>query len=182
MSKKYTINITNGVAEEKVLNGEYAVTANVLGYDNSTITPSSINVTDTETIYNFTIAAKGVLTLHVSEDGTVAGVPIVGATFVRVDAEGNQYGNVQTSDDSGNVVFSNLPVDANGTINVYFKQLSSDGDHEFSSDLITTTLVEETNTHELINAAPKTRSFNLVDSNYDSLVITTGELTLDKNE
>mgnify|MGYP004612237117 FL=1 len=35
MSKKYTINITNGVAEEKVLNGEYAVTANVLGYDNS---------------------------------------------------------------------------------------------------------------------------------------------------
>ena len=40
-------------------------------------------VTEGVTDYAFTIATTGNLTIHTSDDGTDAGVPIVGATFIR---------------------------------------------------------------------------------------------------
>ena len=46
MASPYTVTITNGQGEENVLNGSYSVTSNVSGYDDSTLTPKTITVSD----------------------------------------------------------------------------------------------------------------------------------------
>ena len=172
------INITNGVGTSDVINGTYNVTADVTGYDNSSINPDSVTIDAQTNTYSFTIAADGTLTLHVSEDGTAAGTPIVGATFIRTDSEGNEYGDAITSDASGNAVFNNVPYDATNAPTIYFKQTASDGDHEFDSNVQSTTLTSQTSTVEITNALGATRTFNLTDANYSGLPIDNATLTL----
>lgn len=176
MNKEYNITITNGVGTESILNGTYSASANVNGYDNTSINPDSITVAAGTDTYSFTIAAEGTLTLHVSEDGTSTGTPVVGATFIRTDAEGNEYGTAITSDASGNAVFDNVPYGENAPA-VYFKQTASDGEHEFSSAVVTVTLTNQTQTEEIQNALPASRTINLTDANYANLPIT-GTITL----
>ena len=85
------ITITNGVGTSDVINGNYDVTSEVTGYENTSINPSNVQIVEGTNTYAFTIAATGTLTLHVSEDGTSEGVPVVGATFIRTDSDGNEY-------------------------------------------------------------------------------------------
>lgn len=120
------INITNGVGTEELINGEYTVT----GYDNTSIDPSTLNVVEGTNTYAFTISANGTLTLHVTEDGTSEGTPVVGATFKRTDLAGVEYGNVITTDSNGDAVFNNVPFSATNAPTIYYKQLASDGDYE----------------------------------------------------
>ena len=175
---KYTINITNGVGEENILNGNYTVGANVNGYDNTTINPSSINVEEGTNTYNFTIAADGILTLHVTEDGTSSGVPIVGATFIRTDVSGNEYGSAVTTDSNGDASLSNVPYAQENAPVIYFKQTASDGAHEFSTSVQNTTLTVSTGTIQIQNATPASRTINLTDANYTNLKIDAGVITL----
>lgn len=119
MAKEHIIPITNGKGSKTLVNENYSVTASVNGYDNATIEPSSEEITEGVNEYSFTIAANGTLTLHVSDDGTDIGVPIVGATFYRCDAEGTTYGEAVTSDDEGNAVFNNVPYADDGTDQTY---------------------------------------------------------------
>lgn len=177
MAKPYTINITNGTGAEAILNDNYTVTANVGGYDNASILPANVNVVEGTNSYAFTIAATGTLTLHVSETGSSSGTPIVGATFIRTDSAGNTYGDPITTDNSGNAVFNNVPFAETGAPLIYYKQTASDGEHEFSSDIQNTSLVESTGTVEVTNAIPATRTITLTDANYANLPID-GELTL----
>ena len=170
--------ITNGVGTGDLINGTYAVSAEVTGYDNTTIDPTSIVVSEGTNEYSFTISAAGTLTLHVSEDGTSGGTPIVGATFVRTDSAGNEYGTVITSDAQGNAVFENVPYSLTGAPTVYYKQTASDGDHEFDNTVQSTTLSAQTETVEVINSPGATRTINLSDANYDNLPIESGTLTL----
>ena len=174
-----TVNIVNGVGTGELINDSYNVTANVVGYDNASINPSTVNIVEGTNTYNFTIAATGTLTLHVTEDGTAGGTPIVGATFVRTDASGNEYGASITTDASGNAVFNNVPFAATEAPNIYYKQLNSDGDHEFDSTVQSTTLTESTATVEIQNSVGATRTINLTDANYANLPIASGVLTLD---
>ena len=171
-----TVTITNGVGTSNLINDTYSVTAAVTGYDNSSINPSSVTIEEGTNTYAFTISSTGTLTLHVSEDGTSSGTPIVGATFIRTDSSGNEYGTAITSDASGNAVFNNVPFDQTNAPTIYFKQTASDGDHEFSSAVQSTTMTTSTETLEIQNTIGALRTINLTDANYANLPID-GSLT-----
>ncbi len=176
MSK--VININNGTGTGELINGTYTVTSTVTGYDNTSINPSSVTVEAGTNTYAFTISATGTLTLHVTEDGTTTGTPIVGATFIRTDSAGNEYGTAITSDTNGDAVFNNVPFDATNAPLVYYKQTASDGDHEFDQTVQSTSLTTQTSTLEITNQPGATRTINLTDSNYTNLPIESGTLTL----
>ena len=170
------INITNGQGTGNLINGSYDVEANVVGYDNTSIAPSNVEVIEGTNTYNFTIAANGTLTLHVTEEGTASGTPIVGATFIRCDSEGNTYGNSITTDSNGDAIFSNVPYDATSAPTIYFKQTASDGEHEFNADVQSTTLTTQTETLQIQNNIGALRTINLYDANYENLPVD-GSLT-----
>lgn len=172
------ININNGQGSEELINGQYTVEANVTGYENTSINPNSISVVEGTNTYQFTISATGTLTLHVTEDGTTTGTPIVGATFVRTDSTGTEYGRVITTDSNGAAVFNNVPYDAISAPTIYYKQTASDGDHEFINTVQQATLTTSTSTVEIQNAPGATRTITLTDANYSNLPIESGTLTL----
>ena len=175
MSK--TIVITNGTGTGSLINDTYSVTAEVTGYDSSSINPSSVSIVEGTDTYSFTICSTGTLTLHVTDDGTSTGNPIVGATFIRTDSTGNEYGTAITSDSNGDAVFNNVPFAETGAPAIYFKQTASDGDHEFDSSLQNITMTTETSTLQIENVIGATRTINLTDANYTNLPID-GSLTL----
>ena len=172
-----TIVITNGSGTSNLINDTYSVTSSVTGYDNTSINPSSIDVVEGTNTYAFTISATGTLTLHVTEDGTQSGTPIVGATFVRTDSSGNTYGSAITSDTNGDAVFNNVPFDSTNAPTIYFKQTASDGDHEFSDQVQNTTMTTSTSTLEIQNTIGALRTISLTDANYENLPLD-GSLTL----
>lgn len=178
-NKTYQINITDGTATESILNGTYTATTTVSGYDASSITPTSVTITDNVETYNFTVAATGSLSLHVTAEGTPEGTtPIVGATFIRCDKLGNTYGSAITTNESGIATFTNVPFDASGNTNVYYKQTASDGEHNFDDTLQTLALTESTTTKEVQNPAAVTKTINYTDANYANLPIETATITL----
>lgn len=170
--------ITNGTGTSELINGTYDVTSSVTGYDNTTINPNNITVVEGTDTYDFTISATGTLTLHVTDTGTDEGTPIVGATFVRTDSNGTEYGSIITTDATGNAVFNNVPFDATNAPIIYYKQTASDGDHEFSTDVLNTTLTTQTSTIQIQNTPGAVRTINLMDANYTNLPIETGTITL----
>ena len=173
-----TITISNGSGSANIINGTYSVTSDTNGYDNTSINPSSLTVIEGTNSYAFTISASGTLTLHVSEDGTSSGTPIVGATFIRTDSAGNEYGSVVTSDSNGDAVFSNVPYSASNAPIIYFKQTASDGEHEFSNSVQNTSLTTSTSTLEITNTLGALRTITLTDANYNNLPIENASLTL----
>ena len=173
-----TVTITNGSGTAELINGTYTVEASVVGYSNTTIDPSSFTIEAGTNSYAFTISATGSLTLHVTEEGTSGGTPIVGATFIRTDSLGNEYGTSITTDTNGDAVFSNVPYAATGAPIIYYKQTASDGDHEFDNTVQNTTMTTETSTVEIQNQPGATRTIALTDANYTNLPIESGTLTL----
>lgn len=177
MAREHKINITNGSGSLPIESGDYSVTANVPGFDNTTITPSSVTIVDGTTVYDFTIAATGSLTLHVTEDGTAGGTIVNGATFYRCDSTGTTYGDALVTGDDGTVTFTNVPYGTSAP-KVYYKQTDSDGEHVFDNTLQEITLSNQTETVEITNTPSVTRTFNLTDANYSTIVIPEGEITL----
>ena len=173
-----TVTITNGSGTTNLINDTYSITAEVIGYDNTTIDPSSITVDASTNTYAFTISANGTLTLHVTEDGTQSGTPIVGATFARTDSSGTQYGSLITTDQNGDAVFNNVPYDTTSAPTIYYKQTASDGDHEFVDTVQSLTMTTQTQTQEIQNAVGALRTINLTDENYANLPIESATLTL----
>lgn len=171
------VNIVNGTGTTELINDTFTVTAEVNGYNNASIDPSSVTIEEGTNTYSFTVAATGTLTLHVTEDGTQEGTPIVGATFIRTDSTGNEYGSVVTSDASGNAVFDNVPYAESNAPTIYFKQTASDGDHEFDNSVQSTTMTTSTSTVQIENEAGATRTINLTDANYQNLPIDSATLT-----
>lgn len=171
------VNITNGTGTSNLINANYTVTSDVTGYDNSSINPSSITVEQGTNTYAFTLSAAGALTLHVTEDGTVSGTPIVGATFVRTDSSGIEYGTTIISDSNGDAVFNNVPYSATNAPLIYYKQTASDGDHEFDSTVQSISLTTSTQTNQVQNTIGALRTINLTDANYSNLPIDSGSMT-----
>ncbi len=172
------VNIINGTGTSELINDTYTVTAQVTGYDNTTIDPTSLTVEEGTNNYAFTISAAGTLTLHVTEDGTTTGTPIVGATFYRTDSTGTEYGSSIITDSNGDAIFDNVPFDAKNAPTIYYKQTASDGDHEFDSTVKSTTLATDTSTIEIQNTPGATRTITLTDANYANLPIDSGTITL----
>ncbi len=167
------VTITNGTGTSDLINGTYTITADVTGYDNTSITPSSVNIEQGTNTYAFTIASSGTLTLHVTDNG----MPIVGATFVRTDSFGNTYGTAITSDANGDAIFENVPYADTNAPTIYYKQTASDGDHEFDTAIQSTTLTTATSTVQVENPVGVTRTITLTDTNYANLSIESGTLT-----
>lgn len=177
MPSPYEILITNGTGSQRILNGSYTVTADVAGYNNGSIDPSTQVVSAGTNTYNFTIAATGTLTLHVTEDGTVGGTAVQGATFVRCDSAGTAYGTPITSDATGNAVFAFVPYAATGAPTIYYRQTASAADHEFNNTLQTTSMTSAAATVEVANPLAALRTIQLTDENYSGLPIESGEIT-----
>lgn len=175
---EYIVPITNGIGSKELNAGNYSVTAEVLGYDNTTLSPSNIKISSDVSTYDFTVAATGKLTLHVSDDGTALGLPIVGATFYRCDSSGKTYGSAIFTDSVGIAVFNNVPYDDANSIFVYFKQVEGDLEHIFSKEVQKTTLSKSEVTLEILNAPAPERTFTLTDANYAGLPIEDGEIIL----
>ena len=173
------ITITNGTGTADIVNGSYNVTALVNGYDNASISPATVDIAEGTNTYAFTIGATGTLTLHVTEDGKSAGTPIIGATFFRTDATGNEYGNIITTDANGDAIFDNVPYDTTNAPVIYYKQTASDGDHEFDNTVQNTTMTTSTETVEIQNAPGAQRTVNLIDVNYNGLPVESGQLSLE---
>ncbi len=171
------IPITNGTGSSELINGTYTVTASVNGYDNSFIQPDSVVIDQSTNTYSFTICANGTLTLHVTDDGTSTGNPIFGATFVRVDSTGTEYGSVITTGSDGNAIFENVPYADTDAPVIYYRQTSSDGEHEFDSSIQSITMTTDTQTIEIENTVGATRTIQLTDANYDNMPIESGTLT-----
>lgn len=178
MAKPYNIIITNGEGQENVLNDNYSVSANIPGYNNTSIDPSTVNVVEGTNTYEFTIAASGTLTLHVTEEGTSTGRAVVGAKFIRCDAMGVTYGSEVETDSTGNATLPYVPYDANSDIEVYYKQTASDDSHLFDDTLKSAILKTSTLTVEIANTLPALRTFTLKDTNYNGLSINSGNITL----
>lgn len=178
MGKPYTINITDGTGTSPILNGDYSVSATVTGYNNSSILPTSLTIVEGTNEYALKISAEGTLTLHVTDDGTSSGNPIVGAKFFRTDKNGTTYGSEFVTNENGIIELTNVPYDTSDSIKVYYKQISSDGEHEFDSSNKYTTLSTQTKTVEIINSNAVIRTITLQDNNYANLPIETGSITL----
>lgn len=178
MENEQVIEITNGIGSKEIVNATYTVSANITGYDITSITPNEVEIVEGTDDYSFTIGATGTLTLHVSDDGTDAGIPIEGAKFVRCDADGVTHGDEITSDVDGNAVFGNVPYAEEGAPNIYYKQTASDGSHDFDNTLKTITLTTETHTEEVLNTEAALRNFTLTDTNYTGLPIADGQILL----
>lgn len=175
------IPITNGQGSKEIVDGSYGVTASVAGYNDVSINPSSVEVTEGVNSYSFTIAATGTLTLLVTDDGTDIGVPIEGATFVRTDSAGTQYGDEITTNEDGEAVFNNVPYDETNAPLIYYKQTGSDGSHTFDNTVKSTTLLEATKTLNVENPEAVSRSVTLTDANYANLPIDDGNIVLTSN-
>lgn len=177
MAKDYNVQITNGSGSLNLANGTYTVSANVPGYDNSTLKPLSVTIEAGVEIYDFTITATGKLKLHVTEDGTDTGVPVEGASFIRCDEYGNEYGTAITTDSTGRAVFNNVPFSATDVVKVYFKQLNSDGQHEFDDTLKRKIMTSPAHTVTIKNAKSALRIINLTEEN-SNYKVDSGTLTL----
>ncbi len=184
MPKKHTVSITDGQGSLELVNGNYNVTANVTGYDVTSINPSNISIVEGTDDYKFTIEATGTLTLKITDTGDSAngGTPVVAAEFYRTDSEGNTYGDLIVSNEQGEVVFNKVPFSAEGAPTIYFKQVNSDGSHTFNTDVQSVTMTEETYTLNIANPKAALRTFAIEDSNYSGLAIATGTLTLESGE
>lgn len=177
MAKPYSIDIINGSGQEEVVKGSYTATLSAAGYDTTTFDPTSVTISD-ESSYAFTVGATGTLTIHVTEEGTSEGTPVVGAVFYRTDDTGTTYGDSVTTDDSGNAVLNNVPFDTAETILIYYKQTASDGDHDFDDSVKNISLNAQTGTVEIQNTAATTKTFTLTDANYTGLPVAAATITL----
>lgn len=71
------------------------MTANVTGYDITSINPSNISIVEGTDDYKFTIEATGILILKITDtsDSANGGTPVVAAEFYRTDSDGSHTFN-----------------------------------------------------------------------------------------
>lgn len=179
---RHTIPITNGKGSIELVNGVYNATAVVGGYDASTLDPKQITIIEGTNDYAFTISAKGVLTLHVTDSGDkVTGVQIIGAKFVRTDSTGTINGVEAVTDSDGNAIFRNVPFAPSGSTEIYYKQITSDGGHTFDDTVKSIVMNEQNKIVEIINPEAPLRNFTLTDASFPNVVISDGQIILNDN-
>ncbi len=177
MALPYNILIENGTGNAQIVNGDYAVTAAAAGYNPISIDPAAVTVAEDTNTYAFTIAATGTLTLHVTETGAPT-IPIVGASFRRCDSGGTEAGPTIVTDVNGEADFPFVPFAAADAPQIYFKQLTSDGNHNFIQTVQSRTMATSEETMEITNALPTIKSVTLTDFNYPDLPIEDALITL----
>ncbi|MCQ2381807.1 MAG: hypothetical protein MJ054_00705 [Clostridia bacterium] len=181
----YEVTITDGTGSATMELGNYTVSAtSAPGYDTSTLSPTSFTVSRPSQPGAFTLTANGTLTIIFNETGAAGGTPITSGTVVMTDSTGTtEYGSAVNIDSNGNAVFNNVPYGSAATgYQLYFKQLTSDDDHEIESNVISVNMVGQTQTEYVQNAAkPVEQSVTLTDANYANLPIQNATLDFTSN-
>lgn len=174
-----SITITDGIGSSNIGTGNYSTNIVANGYDTTSLDPKNVKVSAGVTVYNFTVESTGRLTILVTDDGTTTGTAIIGAEFIRCDKDGNTYGTPITTGIDGKATFNNVPYLTEGTaLPVYFKQIKSDGDHDFDDNLKSITLTKAAQTTKIANPPASQKAFKVTDKNYENLPIATATLTL----
>ena len=169
----YNVTITNGVGSQAMKVGDYNVSAQAAGYQATTLDPTTFTALDTTHTASFTLSADGTLTFIVNDTGAEGGTAITSGSIVMTDQSGNtQYGSPVNIDQNGNAVFANVPYGSQSTPYVlYFKQLSTDADHNIYVGVITANMTADSQTQYILNSALAVQTFNLTDANYSGLPI-----------
>ncbi len=164
----YNVTITNGNGSQAMQKGTYNVTATANGYDVSTLTPSTFTATESAGSESFTLSANGTLTFNVNETGAAGGTPVTGGTIIMTDATGTtEYGTAVTISATGEAVFDNVPYGATGTpFQLYFKQLTTDDNHNVYDGVISVEMTAQTQTEYVQNNPTATQTFSLLDATY----------------
>ena len=181
----YNVTITNGQGSQAMKAGSYAVTAiQAQGYDLTSLAPTSYTATQSEGTGTFTLSASGTLTFVVNESGASGGTPVTSGSIVMTDQAGTtQYGSPVTISATGEAIFSNVPYGTSSSpFILYFKQLSSDENHNIYEGVITVQMESETQTGYVQNTPIATQNITLTDANYSGLSIPSATLNFEQNQ
>ncbi len=164
----YNVNIINGEGSQVMQKGTYNVTATAVGYDVSSLEPKTFNVTEEEGSLSFTLSAIGTLTIIVNETGADGGTPISSGSIRMVDSTGTiEYGEIVPINATGEAVFNNVPFDpTNSSITLYFKQISSDENHNLNEEILSVVMSQENQVAYIQNSPLATQTFSLKDTTY----------------
>ena len=181
----YNVTITNGQGSAAMKAGTYTVSAtSSFGYDATSLSPSTFTATAEAGTGTFTLSATGTLTFVVNETGASGGTPVTSGTIVMTNQDGTtEYGSAVTIGATGEAVFNNVPFgDQTTPFTLYFKQLSTDENHNIYTGIITVNMNSNTQTEYVQNTAIATQTINLSDANYSGLTIPNATLSFTGNE
>ena len=179
----YNVTIINGTGSQTINPGTYSVSAIYApGYDMSTLSPTSYTATSSTETAEFTISANGTLTIIFNETGASGGTPITSGTVVMTDSTGTtQYGSVVQIDENGTAVFNNVPYGSEqSAYTLYFKQLTSDENHNIYENVFAVGMGDQTQTEYILNTLKSVlQNFTLTDANYPNMPVYNAVLKLD---
>ena len=170
----YQVTITNGSGSQNMKAGTYTVSAtSAPGYDLSSLTPTTFTATSEAGSQAFTLTAQGTLTFIVNETGASGGTPVTGGTIVMTDSSGNvQYGSPVNIGSDGNAVFNNVPYgDGTSPVTLYFKQLTTDDNHNIHTGVISVSMSSQTQTEYVQNTPIALQTFTVTDATYTGLPV-----------
>lgn len=175
----YNVEITNGLGTAKMQAGTYNVTAtDATGYDVTTLSPTTFTATSEGSTGSFTLSATGTLCFIVNETGAQGGIPITSGTIIMTDSTGStEYGTAVNISNTGEAIFNNVPYGTTGTpYTLYFKQLTTDENHNIHTGVITVNMQTSEQTEYLQNSPIATQTITLTDANYSGLPINNATL------
>ena len=182
----YTVTITNGTGSQAMNPGNYTVYSSYApGYDMETLSPTTYTATAQTGTGAFTVSASGTLTIVFNETGAQGGTPITSGTVVMTNSTGDiQYGSVINIDTNGTAVFNNVPYgSAQSPYTLYFKQLTSDANHNIYEQVFTVGMGAQTQTEYIENTSKAiSQSFTLTDANYSGLPVENAVLNFEQDD
>ena len=95
-----------------------------------------------------------------------------------------QYGPVIQVDSNGTAVFNNVPWGStDNPYTLYFKQLTSDEDHNIYPDVFTVGMGDQTQQEYVLNThSPVTQNITLTDANYTNLPVYNAVLQFEEED
>ena len=182
----YNVTIINGKGSQTMELGKYSVSAIYApGYDMTTLSPTSYSATSSPAAGEFTISATGTLTIVFNETGAEGGTPITSGSVVMTDSTGEiQYGSVVDVDSNGTAIFNNVPFGSEqAAYTLYFKQLTSDENHDPYPNVFAVGMGGETQTEYVKNALKSVlQDISLTDANYPNLPVYNAALRFESDE
>ena len=183
--ENYNVTIINGTGSQTMNSGNYTVSAIYApGYDMATLSPTSYTTTSSTSTGEFTISATGTLTITFNETGEAGGAPITSGTVVMTNSTGTvEYGSVVEINSNGTATFSNVPFGSTqSAYTLYFKQLSSDANHNIYSSVFSVGMGSQTQQEYVVNTLKSVlQNFTLTDANYPELPIYNAVLQFENN-
>ena len=180
----YNVTITNGQGSQAMKAGTYDVVAtSANGYDTTSLLPTTYTVADVAGTGTFTLCANGTLTFVVNETGASGGKPVTSGTIIMTDSTGNEtYGSAVTIGATGEAVFNNVPYGSSETpYTLYFKQLTTDDNHNIYQGVITVSMTSQTQTEYVQNTAIALQTFTVTDANYSGLPVQNATINFTQN-